>query len=89
MVVDVPRDQLTDRWPELRARVSDVLTNKTAGGKHSIQILALDGPDHASELVPLAQDLRDDGVDSDLIAVGYQNRGQASIELRFIIAGGG
>ena len=84
MVVDIPRDKFNERWPDLRARLGDVMMNHNKGGGHSLQILALDGPDHAGDLAQIASDLAEDGVDRDLLAIGYINRGMPSIELRFI-----
>jgi hypothetical protein len=87
MVVDIPRAQFSERWSELRGRLVDVLTNKNKGGKYSLQILALDGPAHTQELVQIAKDLAQDGVDTHLLAVGYINKGTPNIELRFITSG--
>ena len=88
MVVDIPRDEFAARWPELRSRLADVMVNHNRGGGHQIQILALDGPAHAGDLVQMAHDLNQDGVDTDLISVGYLDRGLPSVELRFITVGG-
>lgn len=87
MVVRIPRDDFNARWPDLSARLSNVLVNHNRGGAYSLQILALDGPDKAGELVANARQLVEEGVDEDLIGIGYINRGTPSIELRFITSG--
>lgn len=88
MVVTIPRDQFENRWPELRTRLGDVMVNHNRGGRYMLHILALDGPGQAGELVKIAQELADEGLDRDMIGVGYSDRGIPSIELRFVRGGG-
>lgn len=87
MVVDIPRDQFAERWPELRARLGSVMTTYNRGGKFMLQIIALDGADGTGDLPAMARELVDDGLDADLIGIGYADRGRPSIELRFVRGG--
>lgn len=89
MAVTIPRAELEERWPALRSRLGDLMVNKNTGGRHALQLLALDGASGAANLAPLANELIDEGVDEDLLGVGYEDRGQAAVELRFILSGGG
>jgi len=53
-----------------------------------MQLLALDGADGVASLVTLANELVEEGIEEDLLGVGYENRGQPAVELRFILSGG-
>lgn len=88
MSVSIRAGDLEERWPALRSRLGELLTDKNQGKRFSLEILALNGLPGTAALMPLAQDLKQDGVDTALVAVGYDNRGQESVELRFIQAGG-
>jgi len=88
MAVTIPRAELEERWPALRSRLGDLMVNKNTGGRHSMQLLALDGADGVASLVTLANELVEEGIEEDLLGVGYENRGQPAVELRFILSGG-
>lgn len=88
MAVTVPLNDLEERWPALRARLGDLLVNKNTGGRYKMQLLALNGAAGSAGLIPLANELVEEGVDENLIGVGYEDRGTAAVELRFILAGG-
>lgn len=87
MAVTVQRGELEERWPALRSRLGDLIVNKNTGGRYKLQLLALDGATGASSLVPLLKELEEEGIDEDLLGIGYEDRGQAAVELRFILSG--
>lgn len=85
MVISIKREELNERWSPLVMKLSNLLTEKN-DSHFGLQIVALDGD--GESLVPLAHNLADHGVDPDLINVGFEKRGIASIELRFVSGGG-
>jgi hypothetical protein len=88
MTVVLKRADFDERWLELRTRIGDLMVNKNPGGRYSLQLLALDNGASAESLVSNAHELVQEGVDADLIAVGFENRGQSGVELRFVQSGG-
>jgi len=87
MSVDIPPDSLADRWPDLRTRIGDLLVNKTKGQRYELQMLTLNGPKGTGGLAGYASDLSDEGVDNDIISIGYEDQGRNEIELRFVLVG--
>lgn len=87
MTVKIQREDLEERWPALRTRLGDLMVNRARGKSYEVQILALNGPKNAFALASYASDLSDEGVDAEKISVGYENRDDSGIELRFILKG--
>ena len=85
MTVRIARADMDERWPDLRARLADVLNSRAGGGKPELQIVALDGAAGAADLARYGADLEADGVDAEKIALGFDARGRTDIELRFVM----
>ncbi len=86
MAVDIKIEDMEERWAALRGRFGDVVNR--GQGRHALQILALDGPGRAGMLAGLARELADvEGVSPQMMSIGYEERGRAVIEFRFVPAG--
>lgn len=87
MSVAIAREDFEEHWLELRARLGDLLVNRNPGKRLSVQLLALNDPEQAEDLVALAHELVQEGADSDLVAIGFERKRQDTIEIRLVQAG--
>lgn len=85
MSVAIDRASMAERWPEIQSRIVSLLLNETYAGRYRMYIVMLDGPANTGEAIQMANDIADAGVSPEKLAIGYENRGLDSVELRFLL----